>query len=405
MSDDKSQSIFIKQPPFRYCGQCQLKVISEYIYKNNGIDFSDKSFLDYSPNRWAKITGFINTYTMSRAIFKSNFDTNRIDNINNIEDFVNNIKKEIDNNKIIIMSMGHWYLWHKNKFNAIKWIFFQHYVSIWSYDENGVYIYDSSCYDDIEYKYGNLYISWEIFYKSYQFAISKMILSISKNIDYTDDKISCVVPVYNEKDRIKGVISALQKVPNITEIICVDDGSVDVDYETYVWNMDKVTVIKKKNEWKSDAIKIWFQNAKNKHVFFCDADLHDINNIDIFLWIQKYLNQEMDMLIFRRKNSKWWLKFLKLDILISWERVLNKEFANLVFDQNPKNFEFDLMSNIVANMHKKKVWWVFSNWTNTYKFQKMWFLRWIIEDIKMYKDIWIIKNKMLKQIYDFDDKY
>ena len=36
---------------------------------------------------------------------------------------------------------------------------------------------------------------------------------------------------------------------------------------------------------------------------------------------------------------------------------------------------------------------------NTFKFQKRWYVQWFIDDIKMYKDIWLLKNEWYKQYY------
>lgn len=40
-------------------------------------------------------------------------------------------------------------------------------------------------------------------------------------------KISCIIPIYNEKKRVCNILSVVTKINNIDEIICVDDASTD----------------------------------------------------------------------------------------------------------------------------------------------------------------------------------
>ena len=40
-------------------------------------------------------------------------------------------------------------------------------------------------------------------------------------------KVSCIIPAYNEGDRIQGVLSAVYNHPYVSELIVIDDGSSD----------------------------------------------------------------------------------------------------------------------------------------------------------------------------------
>ena len=47
----------------------------------------------------------------------------------------------------------------------------------------------------------------------------------------TSHKVSAIVPAFNEQKKIKAVLEALVKSPDIEEVICVDDGSTDGSVE------------------------------------------------------------------------------------------------------------------------------------------------------------------------------
>lgn len=173
----KYKPIYIKQPPFRYCGQCQIKVITEFfLNQNTGKISVNKKFVNYSPNLRSRRTGFIKPITMLEVFVWSWLDISKVDK----SDYIFNIKKEIDEWHIILMTIWHGYINDKKKFNVVSGVLLQHYISVRWYDDEWLYIYDSSVREDIwlNYDIGNLYISWKIFIKSYDFAISKIILSI-----------------------------------------------------------------------------------------------------------------------------------------------------------------------------------------------------------------------------------
>ena len=178
------KNIYTKQPPFRYCGHCQIKAITEFFANQDFVSWGGyKNFIDYSPNLLSRWTGFIRPKTILKFLIWSWLDIKKVDK----SDYISNIKNKIDNGNIVLMNIWHWYINDKNKFNIINGLLRQHYISVWWYDEGGVYIYDSSVWEDkdIDYDVGNLYISWDIFIKSYHFAVSKMILSIwSKSIKW-----------------------------------------------------------------------------------------------------------------------------------------------------------------------------------------------------------------------------
>ena len=171
--------LYIQQPPFRYCGQCQIKVITEFFaHQYNGFTWEreSKDFLDYSPNLRSRRTGFMRPSTLLKTMKSTWLDIRLVDQ----SDFLSFIKNALDNHRLILMSIGHGYINNKKKFSIFNALLWQHYISIWRYDDHGLYVYDSSVWEDrdIDYAVGNLYISWEIFFQSYAFALSKIILSI-----------------------------------------------------------------------------------------------------------------------------------------------------------------------------------------------------------------------------------
>lgn len=87
------------------------------------------------------------------------------------------------------------------------------------------------------------------------------------------DKISAIVPAYNEEKRIRTVLTILKKCTSISEIICVNDGSRDKT-AAIAKSIAGVKVIDfQKNYGKSYAISQGVLQAKGDIILFIDADL------------------------------------------------------------------------------------------------------------------------------------
>jgi glycosyltransferase involved in cell wall biosynthesis len=88
------------------------------------------------------------------------------------------------------------------------------------------------------------------------------------------NRVTAIVPAYNEERTIAGVLAVLTASPVLDEILVVDDGSTDRTVEVVGANFPQVQVIsREKNGGKGGALWIGALFAKNPVLFFCDADL------------------------------------------------------------------------------------------------------------------------------------
>jgi glycosyltransferase involved in cell wall biosynthesis len=89
--------------------------------------------------------------------------------------------------------------------------------------------------------------------------------------------LSVVVPAYNEESTLESVIERLLKVPQLLEIIIVDDASTDRTYEVaqrIAGAHEQVSVVRhERNSGKTHALKTGFQLTRGEIVIVQDADL------------------------------------------------------------------------------------------------------------------------------------
>lgn len=90
-------------------------------------------------------------------------------------------------------------------------------------------------------------------------------------------KLSVVIPVYNEKDTLMGLVKRVQEVKIEKELILIDDYSTDgsrqIEDELEKKYSNLKVIKKEKNEGKGAALRTGFKHATGDYVIVQDADL------------------------------------------------------------------------------------------------------------------------------------
>ncbi|KAB3527385.1 glycosyltransferase family 2 protein [Alkaliphilus serpentinus] len=145
-----------------------------------------------------------------------------------------------------------------------------------------------------------------------------------------DQKISVIIPAYNEEDTIEATIKSLLGMELLDEIIVVDDGSLDHTREV-VSKFEEVTLISlDKNSGKGRALKEGIHYALNKFdiITLLDADLKESSK-EVEKLINPLVSKEADVTIAKfpaakRKGGFGMVKRLAyLGVLLHTGRILS----------------------------------------------------------------------------------
>ena len=137
-------------------------------------------------------------------------------------------------------------------------------------------------------------------------------------------KISCIVPVFNEGKRVGNVLKALIGHPLLDEVIVINDGSTD-DSEKVLKKMKGINLISyAKNRGKSYAVMTGMKKAKNDLLLMIDSDLVGLRAKDISALVAPVLEGKADVAMTIRKNSFEIFKMMGLDF-VSGERIFSRK--------------------------------------------------------------------------------
>lgn len=124
-------------------------------------------------------------------------------------------------------------------------------------------------------------------------------------------QVSVIIPAYNEAEIIGDTVKAALKIPNVSEVLVVDDGSIDRTAEV-AKNAGAHSVIRSpKNMGKGDALNSAWRRSKGQILLLLDADLGKSAS-EAALLLGPVFNDQADMTIasFRRANDP---EFKKVD--------------------------------------------------------------------------------------------
>jgi glycosyltransferase involved in cell wall biosynthesis len=207
--------------------------------------------------------------------------------------------------------------------------------------------------------------------------------------------VACIIPFYNEDTiNLLKIIYTITQVPEVQQIIVVDDGSESKSTYNRLKDMLKLDCSVKiirldQNFGKSFAISHGLRLASKDNILLIDADLKDLDKKEISKAINKFNLLDLELIILRRVNSSRLVKLIRADTLLSGERLIKKKHLINILQSGVKNYELEVGTNqyFIKNDLHEKCFWSKSSALNNYKYKKHNFLNGIFKDIRMYVNL------------------
>lgn len=204
--------------------------------------------------------------------------------------------------------------------------------------------------------------------------------------------IDCIVPFYNEGERMVQVVAALANVPSIAHIICVDDGSTDHTADVLKTKFPGITLVRlEKNTGKSAAIFAGLKEVKNENVLLFDGDLINVNSQEVETACHTFLaDPSLDMLIIKYHGERQYRiidELFRNYIVQSGDRILKTKDLREVEQLHPTGYQIEVAINQYMMDHHKNVRWFPISALNLHKTHKLSFLEGWRKDLQMDREI------------------
>lgn len=221
-------------------------------------------------------------------------------------------------------------------------------------------------------------------------------LSIRRQEEYKiasmNERVTVVIPAYNEGARIDAVLKPLvraRKKGIITDIIVVDDGSTDNTGKN-VSNFDVGLIKLEKNMGKGAAMATGISVAQTDIILFLDADLVGLKETHL----QKLLfpivdNKKVGMTIGLFKKSGFVANFGNMLQVLSGQRAVRKSWIKNVTMMEDARYGVDVLVTLYARKHDIKTVRIYLlKLSHVYKEQKAnFFVGFFRFRLKMYYEI------------------
>ena len=107
-------------------------------------------------------------------------------------------------------------------------------------------------------------------------------------------KVSVIIPAYNEEDTVSKVVEVVKNVSFVDEIIVVNDGSSD-NTEAEAIKAGAIVINHETNKGKGQALYTGYQEAECDIIAFIDADIYNLTSKKVEAIIQPILAGKTDI--------------------------------------------------------------------------------------------------------------
>lgn len=200
---------------------------------------------------------------------------------------------------------------------------------------------------------------------------------------------TCLIPFYNEGERLHRVLKVVAQVKNLKEIVCVDDASEPNTIATLESLFPSVRFIRlEQNQGKSGALRAGLPHCTGRYVLLLDADLNNLNALELESAIDaQEKNPQVDMLILRRINAPKVLQWTRGEILFTGERIVAKQDLDNVLRGPVEGWQIESALNHYMYERNKKVMWMPHSATNTRKPWKFGLVKGVQRDLLTLSDM------------------
>ena len=159
-------------------------------------------------------------------------------------------------------------------------------------------------------------------------------------------KVSVIIPAYNEEDTVATVVGVVKEVSFVDEIIVINDGSSDNTRQEAL-NAGARVITHETNKGKGEALFTGYKEAECDIIAFIDADIHNLTSKKVEAMIMPILEGKTD--ITKTKFARARGRVTELTA----KPLLNFFFPEITFEQ-PLSGQFAARKEILKKINFEK---------------------------------------------------
>ena len=159
-------------------------------------------------------------------------------------------------------------------------------------------------------------------------------------------KVSVIIPAYNEEETVATVVEVVKKVSFVDEVIVVNDGSSD-NTESEAIKAGAIVINHETNKGKGEALFTGYNKAECDIIAFIDADIHNLTSNKVESMIKPILMGKTD--ITKTKFSRASGRVTELTA----KPLLNFFFPEISFEQ-PLSGQFAARKEVLKRINFEK---------------------------------------------------
>ncbi|NMB24599.1 MAG: glycosyltransferase family 2 protein [Firmicutes bacterium] len=184
---------------------------------------------------------------------------------------------------------------------------------------------------------------------------SQHVVAEDNDTEFLDTRVAAIVPAYNEGHTISQVLAVLQGVPDIDEIIVVNDGSHD-DTADKAAKMGVRVLNLYPNRGKGGAMKAGVQATLADIILFIDADLVGLNENHCRDLLEPVLQDRADMTIGLFSGGRTSTTLAqKMAPFLSGQRAMRRKIMECIPELEDSRYGVEVAISRYASSHSIRV--------------------------------------------------
>ncbi|NOQ24309.1 MAG: glycosyltransferase [Bacteroidales bacterium] len=187
-------------------------------------------------------------------------------------------------------------------------------------------------------------------------------------------QISAIICAYNEEATVENILSSISKISRISEIIVINDGSLDKTEDIIKKIKTRINIIDihlPQNMGKGYALAKGVEISNSDYLVFIDADLSNLTSKHVYQLVDPVINNEVDMVLGQATDTR-----INHNInpfkYFSGQRALRKKDLLPILDRiKPSRFGVETIINLHYQATNKMIKYVnLKNLSHPTKFDK-----------------------------------